>query len=61
MNPTTETLRFTGGYAPLPVICSRSLSALMWFLYQRELKSADLPKFRLYRAAVFLPVRCCVM
>ncbi|MBE2285974.1 MAG: hypothetical protein IAE77_21130 [Prosthecobacter sp.] len=40
MNPTTETsLRFTGGYAPLPVILlAFGLSALMWFLYQRELK-----------------------
>lgn len=40
MNPTTETtLRFTGGYAPPPVILlAFGLSALMWFLYQRELK-----------------------
>jgi hypothetical protein len=40
MNPQTETtLRFTGGYAPLPVIVlAFGLAALMWFLYRRELK-----------------------
>ena len=40
MNPQTETtLRFTGGYPPLPVIVvAFGLAALMWWLYRRELK-----------------------
>lgn len=40
MTPQTETsLRFTGGYPPLPVIMlAFGLAALMWFLYRRELK-----------------------
>lgn len=40
MTPQTETtLRFTGGYAPLPVIVlAFGLAGLMWFLYRRELK-----------------------
>ena len=45
MNPLTETtLRFTGGYPPLPVIAiAFGLSVLMWFLYRRELKFAASP------------------
>ena len=36
---TETTLRFTGGYAPLPVIVlAFGLAAVMWFLYRRELK-----------------------
>ncbi len=40
MTPQTETtLRFTGGYPPLPVIViAFGLAALMWWLYRRELK-----------------------
>ncbi len=40
MNPSTETtLRFTGGYPPLPVVLlALGLSVLMWLLYRRELK-----------------------
>ena len=40
MSPQTETsLRFTGGYPPLPVVVfAFGLAALMWFLYRRELK-----------------------
>jgi len=40
MNPQTETtLRFTGGYPPLPVIVvAFGLAGLMWWLYRRELK-----------------------
>ncbi|WP_395751115.1 VWA domain-containing protein [Prosthecobacter sp.] len=40
MTPQTETtLRFTGGYPPLPVVViALGLAALMWFLYRRELK-----------------------
>jgi hypothetical protein len=40
MTPQTETtLRFTGGYPPLPVVLlAFGLAALMWFLYRRELK-----------------------
>ncbi len=40
MNPQTETtLRFTGGYPPLPVIViAFGLAAFMWWLYRRELK-----------------------
>jgi hypothetical protein len=40
MNPQTETtLRFTGGYPPLPVIVvAFGLAVLMWWLYRRELK-----------------------
>lgn len=36
---TETTLRFTGGYPPLPVVLvAFGLSALMWFLYRRELR-----------------------
>ncbi|MFC5454191.1 hypothetical protein [Prosthecobacter fluviatilis] len=36
---TETTLRFTGGYPPLPVlVLAFGLAALMWFLYRRELK-----------------------
>jgi len=40
MSPQTETtLRFTGGYPPLPVLMlAFGLAALMWWLYRRELK-----------------------
>ncbi len=40
MNPQSETtLRFTGGYPPLPVIVvAFGLAGLMWWLYRRELK-----------------------
>ncbi len=40
MNPETETtLRFTGGYPPLPVVLvAFGLAVLMWFLYRRELR-----------------------
>lgn len=40
MNPTTETtLRFTGGYPPVPVgLIAFGLAVVMWFLYRRELK-----------------------
>ena len=45
MTPTTETtLRFTGGYPPLPVILGAFvLAAAMWFLYRRELKFVASP------------------
>lgn len=62
MNPQTETtLRFTGGYAPLPVILlAFGLAAAMWFLYRRELKfvsSRFAPVPAILRAlAVFLLV-----
>ena len=40
MTPETETtLRFTGGYSPLPVVLiAFGLAVAMWFLYRRELK-----------------------
>lgn len=40
MTPQTETsLRFTGGYPPLPVILvAFGLALLMWFMYRRELR-----------------------
>ncbi len=45
MTPETETtLRFTGGYSPLPVVLiAFGLAGVMWFLYRRELKFVSSP------------------
>ncbi|WP_395740800.1 VWA domain-containing protein [Prosthecobacter sp.] len=62
MTPQTETtLRFTGGYPPLPVVVlALGLSALMWFLYRRELKFVGSPAAKVPAAlrslAVFILV-----
>ena len=62
MTPETETtLRFTGGYPPLPVVLlAFGLAGAMWFLYRRELKFVSAPLAQipalLRSAAVFILV-----